>query len=160
MTVIYQLVDYTNPKHGEDLLFLLNDYACDPMGGNEPLKDEVKATLVSKLAKTSFAFSVIAYVDGKPAGLANCFFGFSTFSAKSLVNLHDLVVVKAYRGMGISQGLLAEIEKVARKHDCCKVTLEVLEGNKIAQNSYVKFGFKGYELDPEMGKAMMWQKYL
>jgi len=29
-----------------------------------------------------------------------------------------------------------------------------------AQNAYEKFGFGGYELDPEMGGTMFWQKSL
>ncbi len=41
---------------------------------------------------------------------------------------------------------------------CCKITLEVFEGNSIAQNSYQKFGFEGFELNPKMGKALFWQK--
>ena len=40
------------------------------------------------------------------------------------------------------------------------MTLEVLEGNEIAQHAYRSFGFAGYELDPRMGKAMFWQKKL
>ena len=46
------------------------------------------------------------------------------------------------------------------KKNCCKITLEVLEGNTIAKNAYKKFGFMGYELDPKMGKAMLWEKSL
>jgi hypothetical protein len=30
----------------------------------------------------------------------------------------------------------------------------------LAQSTYEKFGFGGYELDPEMGGAMFWQKSL
>ena len=41
---------------------------------------------------------------------------------------------------------------------CCKLTLEVLEGNKTAQAAYVANGFVGYQLVSEMGQAMFWQK--
>ena len=41
-----------------------------------------------------------------------------------------------------------------------KLTLEVLEGNSVAQSAYRAFGFEGYELDPQMGKALFWQKKL
>ena len=40
------------------------------------------------------------------------------------------------------------------------LTLEVLEGNKVAQAAYRASGFAGYELDPEVGRAMFWQKKL
>jgi hypothetical protein len=35
-----------------------------------------------------------------------------------------------------------------------------LEGNKLAQAAYIANGFAGYQLDPEMGRAMFWQKKL
>jgi hypothetical protein len=38
--------------------------------------------------------------------------------------------------------------------------LEVLTGNRLAQSAYLKFGFGAYELDPEMGGAIFWQKAL
>jgi len=102
--------------------------------------------------------SIICYVDDKPAGLINSFEAFSTFKCQPLINIHDIVVVKEFRGLGISQLMLTKAEEKAKSKGCCKITLEVLEGNEIARNSYMKFGFEGYELDPKMGKALFWQK--
>jgi ribosomal protein S18 acetylase RimI-like enzyme len=102
----------------------------------------------------------VYYVDGEPAGLINCFEAFSTFKCKPLVNIHDVVVEKNFRGLGVSQLMLAKVEERAKEKGCCKVTLEVLESNKVAQNSYMKFGYDGYELDPKMGKALFWQKLI
>ena len=96
----------------------------------------------------------------EPAGLINCFEAFSTFQCKTIVNVHDIVVVEEFRGQGISHLLLLEVESMAVKKNCCKITLEVLEGNTPAKNSYSKFGFKDYELDPTFGKAMFWEKKL
>jgi ribosomal protein S18 acetylase RimI-like enzyme len=56
--------------------------------------------------------------------------------------------------------MFSEVEKLAQEKGCCKLTLEVLEGNEIAKNAYTKFGYSGYELEPEMGKAIFWQKKL
>jgi ribosomal protein S18 acetylase RimI-like enzyme len=53
-----------------------------------------------------------------------------------------------------------KIEDLAISKGCCKITLEVLEGNQVAKSAYIKAGFKGYELDPEMGKAVFWEKSL
>ena len=86
--------------------------------------------------------------------------GFSTFKCQPLINIHDLAVIKTFRGQGISQALLSKLEQLALKKGCCKITLEVLEGNIVAQNAYQKFGFAGYQLDPNMGKAMLWQKFI
>ena len=160
MSIELVVADYLNKDHVNDIVFLLNDYAQDPMGGGEPLSEYVQVNLAAELAKLPNAFSLIAYVDGKPAGLANCFLGFSTFKCKPLINIHDLTVAKAFRGLGISQALLGKVEEHARDKGCCKITLEMLEGNEAARGSYLKFGFDGYELDPKMGKAMFWQKII
>ena len=153
-------VDYNHPQQAQDLTDLLNAYACDPMGGGVPLSESVANNLTSELAKLPHAFSLICYVDGKPAGLTNAFFAFSTFKAKPLVNIHDIAVKPEYRGLGLSKKLLAEVDNIARVHGCCKVTLEVLEGNEAAKQTYLKAGFAGYQLDPKMGSAMFWQKNL
>jgi len=158
MKVNVLVADYLNSQHAQDIGYLLNCYAEDPMGGGEPLSENVKTNLANELSKLPHAFSVICYVDDKPAGLINCFEAFSTFKCKPLINIHDIVVVGEFRGVGICQKMLASVEKVAKEKGCCKITLEVLEGNEVARNSYLKFGFDGYELDPEMGKAMFWQK--
>ncbi len=160
MTVHIIRADYHNPQHQQDLLYLLDQYARDPMGGGEGLKSSVKKTLIDQLQKRDFACTVLAYVDDQPAGIANCFEGFSTFAAKPLINIHDLAVVSEFRGMGISQALLQEVENIACEKGCCKVTLEVLSGNQTAINSYQKFGFRQYELDPEKGQAQFWEKKL
>lgn len=154
------LADYHNPAHATAIVELLDAYANDPMGGGEPLPEEVKATLVGKLAGLPHAFSVLGLVDGRPAGLVNCFEGFSTFVARPLVNIHDVVVLAEYRGLGLSQAMLAEVERIARERGCCKLTLEVLEGNRVAQGAYEKLGFAGYQLDPTVGRALFWQKSL
>lgn len=158
MNVETRLVDYSDPEQGALLVSLLDAYARDPMGGAEPLPASTQAHLVAGLNSTPGAFSLIAYVDNVPAGLTNCFTGFSTFKCKPLVNIHDLAVLPAFRAQGVGQALLAGVEKIAREKNCCKVTLEVLQGNIAARKAYEKFGFAGYELDPEMGKAEFWQK--
>jgi GNAT superfamily N-acetyltransferase len=153
-------VDYQDNEQVSVLIDLLNHYANDPMGGGKALSEEVRKTLPEKLANFPGAFSFIVYVDGKPAAFTNCLMGFSTFKAKPLVNIHDLAVHGDYRGRGLSHVLLEAVEKEARERGCCKVTLEVLSGNDIAQQSYRKFGFNGYELDAETGQALFWEKPL
>ncbi len=160
MNIETLLVDYNNQSHAKLLVELLNGYALDPMGGGQALDQATQNNLAANLAKVPGAFSIIVSLNGKPSGLANCFMGFSTFKSKPLVNIHDLVVLPADRGKGLSQRLLAEIEKIAIERGCCKVTLEVLEKNNPAKVAYLKYGFDGYELDPVLGKALFWQKVL
>ena len=160
MNVRIVIADYLDDQHARDLVSLLNHYARDPMGGGKALDEQVQAHLVPALAEVPRAFSILCYVHDHPAGLVNCFEGFSTFTCKPLINIHDLVVHREYRGLGISQRMLAKVEERARQRGCCKITLEVIEGNEVAKNAYTKFGFEGYELDPTMGKAVFWQKRL
>lgn len=160
MKVEVLIADYLNDQHAKDIGYLLNSYAEDPMGGGTPLSDFIKENLALELSKLPHAFSVICYADGNPAGLINCFEAFSTFKCKPLINIHDITVVNKFRGLGISQKMLAKVEDIAKEKGCCKITLEVLEGNEVARNSYKKFGFEGYELDPKMGKALFWQKVI
>jgi GNAT superfamily N-acetyltransferase len=152
--------DYADPLHQDLIPRLLDAYARDPMGGGEPLRDEVKARLVGELAKQPHALSLLGFREGKPAGLLNAFFAFSTFQAKPILNIHDMIVLPEYRGLGLSVHLLAAAEAIARSRGCCKLTLEVLSGNAVAMGAYRKFGFSGYELDPLHGQAMFWQKRL
>ena len=158
MTATLERVNHLDSKHAADIGYLMNCYASDPMGRGSPLATEITSRLATELSKISHAFSIICYVSKKPAGLINCFEAFSTFQCKPIVNVHDIVVVEEFRGRGISHLLLLEVENMAVEKNCCKITLEVLERNTPAKNSYIKFGFKDYELDPTFGKAMFWGK--
>jgi GNAT superfamily N-acetyltransferase len=113
------------------------------------------------LQKERFAAHVIlVFVDAEPAGLVVCLEGFSTFACKPLLNIHDVIVALPYRGRGLSKLLLQKAEEIALDLGCCKLTLEVLEGNHVAQSAYKACGFSGYELNPQMGKALFWEKKL
>lgn len=158
--VVVVQADYSNPVHAQALRDVLNHYAIDPMGGGEALSSQVLEQLPAELARRPHAFSVLAFVDGEAAGLVNCFEGFSTFAGKPLVNVHDVSVSGAFRGLGLSQKMLLKVEEIARERGCCKITLEVLEGNPVAQGSYRKFGFSEGQLDPAYGRMLFWNKYL
>jgi ribosomal protein S18 acetylase RimI-like enzyme len=152
--------EFANPRHASAIVELLDGYAMDAMGGGRQLADFVKSNLIAAISKRSDVHVVLAFVDDEPAGVAICIEGFSTFACQPLLNIHDLAVAAKFRGRGISKELLAQVEQVALGLGCCKITLEVLEGNKLAQALYKSTGFAGYELDPAMGKAMLMQKKL
>lgn len=149
--------DYLDPKQAADLLFLLDSYAQDPMGGGVALSCEVRQNLTTSLAALPHAVTLLCYVDGQPAGLANCFEAFSTFSCRKLLNIHDFAVLERFRGLGLSQRMLGELALLAKERGCAKLTLEVLTGNLAAKGAYEKFGFAPYELDPALGQAQFWQ---
>jgi ribosomal protein S18 acetylase RimI-like enzyme len=146
--------------HAADLVRLLNEYAQHPMGGGEALSQYVLDNLAKELHQRDRTHVVFAKVDGIAAGLLICIEGFSTFACRPLLNIHDVMVSQAYRGQGLSTKLLLKAEEIALRSDCCKITLEVLEGNKIAQSAYRSAGFSDYQLDPTHGRALFWQKKL
>lgn len=151
---------YTNAVHADAIGLLLNSYAEDPMGGGHSLPADLLQQLPAELAKRPHAFSVLAFVGGEPAGLVNCFEGFSTFACRPLVNVHDVMVKEQFRGLGLSQKMLQKVEEIARQRGCCKITLEVLEGNALAQSAYRKFGFDDSVFDPAHGRMLFWHKRL
>lgn len=153
-------LDFTNPQHQQDFIALLDHYAHDPMGGGTGLSDFARAELWPRLRDFPGFVGWLAYQEGRAVGLVNCFFGFSTFAARPLLNIHDIVVHRDCRGQGLSHRLLTAVEAHARETGCCKLTLEVLEGNAVARSSYRRFGFAGYELKPEAGKALFMEKKL
>ena len=153
-------IDFNNPEHGRMVVGLLNEYASGDMGGNEPLSKFSRDNLAASLAARPWAHALVARVDGRPAGLAIYLEGFSTFACQPLVNLHDFMVSEQFRGQGVAQRLLAALEDRARALGCCKLTLEVLEGNVPAKALYKKMGFEGYQLQDEHGRAEFWQKKL
>jgi ribosomal protein S18 acetylase RimI-like enzyme len=152
--------DLTNPRHRQALVSLMNSYALDPMGGGGGLSDYAKANLPAELAHRNTAHVILATVDSQYPGLIVCLEGFSTFACKPLLNIHDVIVDLPYRGLGLSKLMLQKAEDIAIKLGCCKLTLEVLENNHVAQAAYRSFGFQGYELNPAMGRALFWEKKL
>ncbi len=154
------LADYRHPGHAAALTQLLDAYARDPAGGGTPLAPQVLAELPAALAARPQAFSVLAFEGETPVGLINCIEGFSTFACKPLVNVHDVVVAPGHRGQRIAQRMLARVEEEARKRHACKLTLEVLSGNRSALRAYEREGFAAYQLDPSFGTALFLQKKL
>lgn len=152
--------DYSNPAHAVAIVALLDEYASDPVGGGEPLTATVRERLIPALRESPAAFTVLAFAGDEPIGLLNGFETLSTFAALPVFNVHDVVVTTAWRRRGIARFLLESVEEKARRRGCCKLTLEVLEGNRAAQHLYRDMGFTAYSLRAEFGCAQFWQKTL
>jgi len=155
--------DYAKPRHADALVSLLDAYARDPMGGTEALSDFTKQNVVACLAARPQAFSVLAFEGAEEkvaVGLVNCIEGFSTFACQPLVNVHDVVVLPAYRGQRVAERMFDVVKTLAQERGACKLTLEVLSGNTGALRLYKRLGFTQYELDPAAGTAQFLQKWL
>lgn len=158
MAVRILINPYNDVGHARAICDLLDTYSRDPMGGGQPLPESVRRTLVPELRSRPWVVTLLAIFEETPVGLLIALEGFSTFAARPLLNIHDIAVIPEYRGHGIGFMLMNEAEKIAIKRSCCKLTLEVLEGNERAKGLYRRLGFKPYELDPGCGTAQFWEK--
>lgn len=155
-----QPVDFDDPACTDDFLNLLDHYMRSPSGTGKPMPAALRTSLPAELRKRPTVLSFLAYQDGRAAGLINCVEGFSTFAGKPLLNIHDIIVHEDFRRRGMARALLAHAEQAALARGCCKLTLEVLEGNHGARKAYTGFGFQAYQLDPAMGQALFMEKKL
>jgi ribosomal protein S18 acetylase RimI-like enzyme len=130
------------------------------MGGGESLSEYTNDNLIENLRKFPTTNVFLAKVDSDFVGLAVCFEGFSTFNCQRLLNIHDFVIHPKFRRKGVGFSLLMFVDHYSRNIGCCKLTLEVLEGNHAARALYAAAGFESYELDADTGHALFWQKKL
>lgn len=150
----------TDPADRSALQKLINTFACSEAGGGQAIAPDLLADLPDELAACPTYIGLLARVDQEPVGLLNAFWSVSTFKARPLINIHDVTVDEAFQGRGIGAQMLAELEQIAQKMNCCKLTLEVLDGNRRASALYERLGFEFYQLDPAHGQARFMQKHL
>lgn len=145
--IIVRPADLGQSADARGLLAVLDAYAQDAVGDGRPLSAETRACLIPALRRVPGALVLLALADGgdgggaAAVGAAVCFTGFSTFRARTLINIHDLAVLPAWRGQGIGRRLLAAVEAIARARGCCKVTLEVRADNAAARRLYDRLGY-------------------
>ena len=92
--------DLNNSKHAEVVRQLLDEYARLPIGQGSPLTARVLEQLVPGLRRHPGTLVFLAWLDRRAVGVAVCMTGFSTFTAKPLINIHDLAVTAGCRGTG------------------------------------------------------------
>lgn len=152
--------DFSLPKHRAALVELMDAYARDRIGGGAPLNAEVASKIADELLSRPNCHAILAFVDSVSAGMSINFEVFSTFACSPILNIHDFAVMPQFRRQGVAKLMLQEVEAIGVELNCCKLTLEVLEGNELAQGIYKRFGFSGYGHDPQMGRAMFYEKKL
>jgi ribosomal protein S18 acetylase RimI-like enzyme len=147
--------DYSDQEHLQAITALIDVYIKDGMGGGTPLSKLEQLRLVDGLNQHPKAVVLLAETGGVYSGLLIGFENFSTFTAKPMINVHDLIVHPEYRGRGIGRQLMEGIIAEAKKRKCSRVTLEVRRDNVAAQSLYKSLGFG----EPEPG-MLYWRKYL
>ena len=118
------------------------------MGGGTEYNDERSEALISGLQNTPSANITLGSKGGEYIGLITWFVNFSTFLLKPYINVHDVIILSEYRNMGIGRKMLNHLIDYSKKHNMCKLTLEVRNDNLNAQHLYRDLGFK--EGDPPM----------
>ena len=110
----------------------------------EKLEDEVVMTeeklTDSLFGERRYAETLIAEVDGEPAGFALFFHNFSTFLAQPGIYLEDLFVVPEQRGHGVGRALLERLAQTAVDRGCGRLEWAVLDWNKDAIRFYEGLG--------------------
>ena len=152
--------DYDDPAHRRAIIELIDAYAHDPQGNEQTLSDEVREALIPGLRDHPSTLVYLACVEGAAVGLAVCLVGFSTFTARPVLNLHDIVVLPQCRGQGVGRSLLAHIEEQARRMNCGKLTLEVNQSNHGAQKLYREVGYGRTPDGSEKEPVFFLEKYL
>ena len=152
--------DLDCPPQQQAVLELLDAYAADPMGDGRSLSPEVRDRLIDGLRRHPTTLIFLAWRDRRAVGIAVCFLGFSTFHARSLINIHDLAVLPPYRGRRIGPRLLEAVAHKARQLGCCKLTLEVQENNHRARRLYEAAGFAQVQYHQDAGGSLFYAKPL
>jgi GNAT superfamily N-acetyltransferase len=158
MTIVE--ADLGRRDHQEAVLAMTEVYSRDAFGDGKPLNPQARERLICGLRSHPTTLVFLAFDGEHPIGIATCFTGFSTFAARTLVNIHDLAVHPDFRKRGVGRGLLEAVERRARDLGCCKITLEVLDRNHSAMAAYKAFGFVRYALQEGAGEAIFMTKPL
>lgn len=143
-TVIRE-ADLSDPDQARALVEIIDCYARGAGGQNAPLSPEARAAMAPGLRAHPAAFALLAWRGSEAVGAAVCVWGFSTFSGRPSLNVHDLAVLPEHRGHGVGRALLEEVERRARARDSSKLTLEVHASNDGAKRLYQRFGFGPWE---------------
>lgn len=86
--------------------------------------------------------TVIAEVDGVPAGMCLFFRSFSTWLGRPGVYIQDLYVEDAFRGLGFGKKLLRRVAAIVRDRGGVYMRLSVDTENFIAQDFYTRLELK------------------
>lgn len=128
-------------EHAAHFLRLTAAYMADDMGRANEWNEEQKANVVREMANHPCALILFAKADGKYVGICTCFYAYSTFLAKPLLNIHDIYIEESFRGSGIGKKLVQTLGEIAKRENCGKITLEVRKDNLNARDLYKNEGF-------------------
>ena len=151
-----RLANLDDPSDQAAIVGLLDHYAEHPMGQGKPLAEVVRDELIRALQNHPTTRVFLALDQEVAVGMATSFIGFSTFKARQLINVHDLIVHGDCRGQGVGKAILQTVAEYARENHFCAVTLEVKADNP-ARHLYQQVGFVGLGI-PADDETMLFGK--
>jgi GNAT superfamily N-acetyltransferase len=86
------------------------------------------------------AYTLLAFVNGRPAAYVVYFFSFATTVGRRGLWLDDLYVAPEYRGKGIAKALMGYLADLAIQNQCRRFEWMVLDWNKTAMDFYEGMG--------------------
>ncbi|MDR2773769.1 MAG: GNAT family N-acetyltransferase [Tannerella sp.] len=153
--VIIRKCVYANMDDLNAIGTLINAYIEDDMGGGEPLVKQQQLHLAETLGQHPKSIVLLACIGEVRCGMLVAFENFSTFTVSPMINIHDVIVLKEYRGNNIGRRLLETIISIAEERRCSRITLEVRKDNKVAGSLYKSVGF-----DAPIPEMYYWRKNL
>ena len=100
-------------------------------------EDSLRADLFGAAA---VAKTLLALVDGRPAGYVIYFFTFASMEGRRALWLEDLFVDAAFRGKGIGKALMSYVANIAVENHCARLEWIVLDWNTSAIEFYEALG--------------------
>ena len=128
--------------HADQFLRLTAAYMADPMGEASQWNESQKSDVINQMKDHPCALILFAKSGDEFVGLCTCFYAYSTFLAKPLLNIHDIYVDETFRGSGVGRLLVEKVGEIAQEKNCGKITLEVRKDNLNARDLYKHQGFK------------------
>ncbi len=121
------------------ILAFIKALAAYEKRSHQVIADEasLRDTLFGKYA---YAETLIAELNGEPAGFALFFHTYSTFLARPGIYLEDLFVKPELRGRGIGRALLARLAQLSEERGCGRLEWSVLNWNQPAIDFYRSLG--------------------
>ncbi|MDR1631626.1 MAG: GNAT family N-acetyltransferase [Dysgonamonadaceae bacterium] len=147
--------DYANPEDRNAIGVLINAYIADEMGGGERLTPPQQSRLAEALRQHPKSIVLLACIGEIRCGMLVAFENFSTFTVCPMINIHDVIVLKEYRGKHAGKRLLEAVTGIAKERRCSRITLEVRKDNPVAQRLYKSMGF-----DAPVPEMYYWRKNL
>jgi GNAT superfamily N-acetyltransferase len=87
-----------------------------------------------------FAEVILAEVESETVGFALFFHNYSTWLTRPGLYLEDLFVKPAFRGLGVGEGLLRHLARLAVTRGCGRMEWSVLTWNEPAIGFYKRLG--------------------